>query len=49
VVNHDRPWLGVVYVWVVSSGFDLWVKCMSSVELEIHSNDRVLDIGQVIV
>jgi hypothetical protein len=31
------------------SGFNLWVKCTSSAELEIHSNDRVLGIGHVMV
>jgi hypothetical protein len=31
----------------VLSGSDLWVKCTSSAELEIHSNGRVLGIGQV--
>jgi hypothetical protein len=33
----------------VLSGSDLWVKCTSSAELEIHSNDRVFSIGQVTV
>jgi hypothetical protein len=36
-------------VWAVLNGFDLWVKCTSFAELEIHSNDRVLGIGQVTV
>jgi hypothetical protein len=48
-VNRDRPWLGVAYVRAVLSGFDLWVKCTCSAELEIHSNGRVLSIGQVTV
>jgi hypothetical protein len=34
---------------VVLNGFDLWVKCTSSVELEIHSNARILGIGYVTV
>jgi hypothetical protein len=46
-VSWDRTWLCVSYVWVVLSGFDLWVKCTSSVELEIHSDDCVLSIGHV--
>jgi hypothetical protein len=45
VVSRDRPWLGVAYVWAMLSGFDLWVKCTSSVELEIHLDGRVLGIG----
>jgi hypothetical protein len=45
--SRDRPWLSVAYVRAVLSGFDLWVKCTNSVELEIHSNDRVLSIGHV--
>jgi hypothetical protein len=48
-VSRDRPWLGVTYVRVVLSDSDLWVKCTSSVELEIHSNDCVLGIGQLTV
>jgi hypothetical protein len=48
-VSRDRSWLGVAYVQVVLSGSDLWVKCTVSAELEIHSNGRVLDIGQVTV
>jgi hypothetical protein len=48
-VSQDRPWLGVTYVRVMLSGSDLWVKCTCSVELEIHSNGRVLNIGQVIM
>jgi hypothetical protein len=40
---------GVGYVRAVLSGFDLWVKCTCSTELEIHSNDRVLGIRQIIV
>jgi hypothetical protein len=44
-VSQDRPWLGVTYVRVMLSGSDLWVKCTCSVELEIHSNGRVLNIG----
>jgi hypothetical protein len=47
--SRDRPWLGVAYVRAVLSGSDVWVKCTSSAELEIHSNDRVLGIGQVTV
>jgi hypothetical protein len=47
VLSWDRLWLGVTYVWAVLSGSDLWVKCTSSAELEIHSNGRVLGIGQV--
>jgi hypothetical protein len=46
-VSQDRPWLGVAYVRAVLSGSDLWVKCTSSAELEIHSNGRILGIGQV--
>jgi hypothetical protein len=49
VVSRDRPWLGVAYVRAVLSGFDLWVKCTCSEELEIHSNGRVLGIGHVMV
>jgi hypothetical protein len=48
-VSRGRPWLGVTYVRAVLSGSDLWVKYTSSVELEIHSNGRVLGIGQVMV
>jgi hypothetical protein len=48
-VSQGRPWLGVTYVRAVLSGSDLWVKCTSSAELEIHSNGRVLGIGQVMV
>jgi hypothetical protein len=36
---------GVAYVRAVLSSSDLWVKCTSSAELEIHSNGRVLGIG----
>jgi hypothetical protein len=46
-VSRDRPWLGVAYVQAVLSGSNLWGKCTSSAELEIHSNGRVLRIGQV--
>jgi hypothetical protein len=49
VVSRDRPWLGVAYVWAVSSGSDLWVKCTGSAELEIYSNGCALGIGQVTV
>jgi hypothetical protein len=49
VVSRDRPWLGVAYVWAMLSGFDLWVKCTSTVVLEIHLDGRVLSIGQVMV
>jgi hypothetical protein len=49
VVSRDRPWLSVTYVQAMLSGFDLWVKCTSSTELEIHSNGRVLGIGHVTV
>jgi hypothetical protein len=48
-VSRDSPWLGVTYVWAVLSGSDLWVKCTSSVELEIHLNGRFLSIGHVTV
>jgi hypothetical protein len=48
-VSWDRPWPGVAYIRAMLSGFDLWVKCTSSVELEIHLNGRVLGIGQVTV
>jgi hypothetical protein len=48
-VSRDRPWLGVAYVWAVLNGSDLWAKCTSSQELEIHSNGRVLGIEQVTV
>jgi hypothetical protein len=48
-VSRDRPWLGVAYVWAVSSSSDLWFKCSSSAELEIHSNGRVLGKGHVMV
>jgi hypothetical protein len=40
---------GCRYVQAVLSGFDLWVKCTVSAELKIHSNGRVLGIGQVMV
>jgi hypothetical protein len=43
-VSRDRPWLGVANVWAMLSGSDLWVKCTSSIELEIQSNDCVLGI-----
>jgi hypothetical protein len=48
-VSRGRSWMGVAYVQAMLSGFDLWVKCTSSAELEIHSNGRVLGIGQVTV
>jgi hypothetical protein len=48
-VSQDRSWLGVAYVRAVLSGSDLWGKCTTSAELEIHSNGRVLGIGQVTV
>jgi hypothetical protein len=48
-VSRDRPWLDVAYVWTVLSGSDLWIKCTSSAELEIHSNGHILSIGQVTV
>jgi hypothetical protein len=48
-VSQDMPWLGVAYVRAMLSGSNLWVKCISSAELEIHSNDRVLGIWQVTV
>jgi hypothetical protein len=48
-VIRGRSWLGVAYVHAMLSGSDLWVKCTSSAELEIHSNDPVLGIGQVLV
>jgi hypothetical protein len=48
-VSRGRPWLGVAYVQAVLSGSDLWIKCTSSIELEINSNGRVLGIGQVMV
>jgi hypothetical protein len=48
-VSWDRPWLGVAYVQSVLSVSDLWGKCTSSTELEIHSNGRVLGIEQVTV
>jgi hypothetical protein len=44
-VSRDRLWLGVAYVWTVMSGSNLWVKCTSSTELEIHLNGRILGIG----
>jgi hypothetical protein len=43
-VSQDRPRLGVTFVWTVLSGSNLWVKCTSFAELEIHSNGRVLGI-----
>jgi hypothetical protein len=49
VVSRDRPWLGVAYVRAVLSCSDLWGRCTSSAELEIHSNGRALGIGQVMV
>jgi hypothetical protein len=49
VVSWDRPWLDVTYVRAVLNGSDLWRKCTSSTELEIHLNGRVLSIGQVMV
>jgi hypothetical protein len=48
-VSQNKPWLGVAYVQAMLSGSDLWGKCTSSAELEIHSNDRALGIGQVTV
>jgi hypothetical protein len=48
-VSRGRPWLGVTYVRAVLSDSDLWIKCTSSAELEIHSNGCVLGIGQVMV
>jgi hypothetical protein len=48
-VSWNRPWLGVAYVRAVLSGSDLWGKCTSSAELEIHSNGRVLGIWHVTV
>jgi hypothetical protein len=48
-VSRDRPWLGAAYVQAMFSNPDLWVKCTSSEELEIHSNYRVLGIRQVTV
>jgi hypothetical protein len=48
-VSRDRSWLDVTYVRAVLSGSDLWVKCTSSAELEIHSNGRVLGTGYVTV
>jgi hypothetical protein len=45
-VSRDSPWLGVTYVRAVLSDSGLWVKCTNSAELEIHSNGRVLSIGQ---
>jgi hypothetical protein len=49
MVSRDRPCLGVTYVQIVLSGSDLWEKCTSSAELEIHSNSHILGIGQVTV
>jgi hypothetical protein len=48
-VSRDRPWLGVAYVWAMLSDSDLSGKCIGSVELEIHSDGRVLGIGHVTV
>jgi hypothetical protein len=48
-ISRDRSWLGVAYVRAMLSGSDLWVKCISSAELEIHLNGCVLGIGQVTV
>jgi hypothetical protein len=49
VFIRARSWLGVAYVRAMLSDSDLWVKCITSAELKIHSNGRVLDIGQVTV
>jgi hypothetical protein len=43
---------GIGHGWVSPmfrplSGSDLWVKCTSSAELEIHSDGHVLGIGHV--
>jgi hypothetical protein len=48
-VSRDRPWLGVTYVWTMLNGSDLWGKCTSSVEIEIHLDGHVLDIGHATV
>jgi hypothetical protein len=40
--------MGVTYVWDILGGSSLWM-CTSPVELEIHLNGRVLDIGQAMV